>query len=289
MLEIICLIAYIVINDNEETEMFSVNEKRPAHENTVRSSIRETSPEPNKRSTLAVLVKLLGIFLITAAHAVRFFAAGIFISFSKRYGTWRLYQWAVHLKRYMMIAITVNGELPKEGCLLVANHRSYIDVIAIGATIPIAFLAKAEIAKWPLIGFGCKITGVVFVDRNSKESRKQSRAGIIEHMNNGASIMVFPEGTSYEGPGVLPFKTGIFATAAENGFPVVPVAIEYEDRSDAWVGDDTFVRHFFQAFRKKRLGVTVSFGPELKSSDQEKLKIESWTWINKTLHEYNLQ
>ncbi len=238
------------------------------------------------RSRQVIILKLLGVFLITAAQAVRFLAVGIFMGFTKRYGTWRIHQWACTLKKFMGIDVQVEGELPDEGVLLVANHRSYIDVIAIGATIPIAFLAKAEVARWPVIGFGCKISGVVFVDREYKESRKKSREDIIEHMRNGASIMVFPEGTSFEGPGVLPFKRGIFVTAAENVFPVVPVAIEYEDRSDAWVGDDTFVRHFFQAFGKKRLGVKVYFGPEMKSSDPDTLKDKSWSWIDETLGVY---
>lgn len=137
------------------------------------------------------------------------------------------------------------------------------------------------------MGLAAKLAKVIFVDRNNAQSRKKSREKISETLKEGISVIVFPEGTSYAGPGILAFKPGTFELAADNNISVVPVAIEYDDTSDAWVGDDTFIRHFIQTFKKPTVRVTISFGPILQDKTPESIMHSSREWIEDTLPRKN--
>ena len=239
------------------------------------------------KSSWRAVIRLLQFFGITLFHIMRFtrdHVGGVLFKKKKAInGTSYLQEWARHCNREMGLKVTVQGNPPQEGALLVSNHRSYMDITAIGEIIPTTFLAKREVSRWPVLGYGCRLVNVVFVDRESPESRQKSREEISERIANGISIVVFPEGTSYAGPGLLTFKPGVFRTAAHGRVRVVPVAVEYEDPSDAWVGEDTFIRHFMQTFSKPDIRVTVSFGPVLQSEVPDELIKLSRAWIHSTL------
>ncbi len=192
-------------------------------------------------------------------------------------------RWARAINRAVGLDVTVRGTPPVETALLVCNHRSYMDVTAIGSCLPVTFLAKKEVGSWPLIGPGCRLVDVVFVERESAASRWRSREEIALRLQRGMSIALFPEGTSHEGPGLLAFRPGVFSLAAAGGFPVVPVALSCERRDDAWVGSDTFIRHFMQTFSRPRVRMTVSFGPVMKGDDPDRLRGSAWRWIDATL------
>jgi len=193
-------------------------------------------------------------------------------------------EWSATVLRCLGVEVECSGILPPSGALIVANHRSYIDIAVIAAQTPCSFLAKEEVARWPLVGYGArKFANIVFVKRNSLASRSQSITAMRSILRAGASVAVFPEGTTSRGPGVLPFRPGMFRLAARDGFPVVPVALEYQDPSDAWVGEDTFVGHFLKTFSKPRVSVRVHFGPVLNSSEGVTLQNGAWHWISSVL------
>lgn len=242
-------------------------------------NMKEKSNGSVNRNSLRALWRLACYFGITLLHVGRASALSIAAHKNRRI----LHRWARHLNRSLGLDVTVRGVPPEDGVLLVSNHRSYMDITAIGALAPVTFLAKMEVSRWPVLGYGCRLVDVVFVDRDSAESRRSSRDDVARRLRNRTSIVVFPEGTSYEGPGLLAFKPGIFQTAAAGGFPVMPVAIEYDDPADAWVGNDTFIRHFMQTFSKRHIGVTVTFGPLMRDDDPVRLQNSSWQWINATL------
>lgn len=191
--------------------------------------------------------------------------------------------WAGRLARVFGIDAVVNTPLPPPGSLVVANHRSYIDLCATMSLFPLSFTAKAELEKWPLMGWAARAGGTVFVDRSSPESRDRTRTVIRERLDRGLSMVVFPEGTTFEGPGLLEFRPGVFRLAVEGGFPIVPAAIWYEDMENAWVGDDTFVGHFLRVFRKPVIRVNVAYGPPMTDPDPEILRDRAWSWIRETL------
>ncbi len=192
-------------------------------------------------------------------------------------------RWACRLTEGLGIDVTRHGALPEGPVLLVGNHRSYIDIAALLSLCPASFLAKSELASWPLLGPAARLGNTLFVERESKTSRRAARNAVARRLGEGVPVVVFPEGTTTAGPGLLPFRPGIFATAAEAGITVVPVAVEYHERSHAWVDDDSFIPHFMRVFGAPAVGVEVSFGPALNGRDCDSLRNASWQWIDAEL------
>jgi 1-acyl-sn-glycerol-3-phosphate acyltransferase len=118
----------------------------------------------------------------------------------------------------------------------------------------------------------------VFVRREDKSSRNASRNKVAAALARSLRVVVFPEGTTSAGPGILPFRPGIFEVAAGYGFAVVPAAIEYENKDDAWVGEDTFFGHFMRCFARPRIKVRVVFGPVIRGESGAEIKelVEHW-------------
>ncbi|MGB4269674.1 MAG: lysophospholipid acyltransferase family protein [Spirochaetota bacterium] len=235
------------------------------------------------KNMLTGIIRLILLFTITIIHILRFIVVGIFCGFTVNHAACSTMAWCKALVKYLNITVNMHGTLPSQGALFVSNHRSYIDIAVIGQYFPCTFLAKKELANWPLLGLAAKLAKVIFVDRENTESRKKSRLAISHTLKQGISVVVFPEGTSYAGPGILPFKPGTFELAANNTIPVVPVAINYDENNDAWVGDDTFIRHFVQTFSKKTVSVTISFGPIIQDTTPQTILYSSQEWIEHTL------
>ncbi len=106
--------------------------------------------------------------------------------------------------------------------LFAANHVSYTDIMVLGSLIAGSFIAKAEVAGWPLFGWLAKLQRTVFVDRQMRNTRQQ-RDAMIERLAMGDALILFPEGTSSDGNRVLPFKSALFS-AAEN--MIAPIAVQ---------------------------------------------------------------
>lgn len=197
--------------------------------------------------------------------------------------TRRGHAWARTMTRLLGIRVRVHGEPPSVPALLLANHRSYLDIPVLLAQLPCAFLAKSEIGDWPLFGEAARLHHTVFVKREDPESRKRSRERALQVLQQRVPFVAFPEGTTSFGPGLLPFYPGLFRLAQENDVPVVPVMIEYERREDCWVGAASFLGHFLDCFRQRELRVTVCFGPTLGPSDVDDLRSRVAAWIQDQL------
>ncbi len=240
----------------------------------------ERKNSSNKKSRVRSSMRVNELLLITFYRAMRCFMGSFAGNWSPHDSAGQAKKWAQSFAARGGVDIVRIGETPPKGVLLVANHRSYIDALAILKDVPCFFLAKAEVADWPLLGHAARIANTIFVKRDNFTSRKACLNAIAERIEEGASVMVFPEGTTFEGPGILPFHKGIFKLAARRGIPIVPVAIEYEDSNDAWVGNESFVNHFIKTFSKKRIEAYVHYGPFMKSEDGEKLERDAWNWIS---------
>jgi len=187
--------------------------------------------------------------------------------------------WAIRICKALGIEILKRGEFPQTKVCYAPNHRSYIDVVLMVAQAPVSYLGKAEVKKWPLIGTGAKLVDTIWVNRDNKESRQKSRDEIAEKMKLGTLICVHPEGTTRRAPEMAEFRPGIFVMAARAGIPVIPVAIEYENADDAWVGEDTFVPHFLKTFGRKKIRVHLSAGPPVSGEDPKQMMEETRDWI----------
>ena len=187
------------------------------------------------------------------------------------------------LVRLLGLRVERSGRLPRGLCVVVANHRSYVDIPLMMSQTPSTFLAKSEIARWPLFGAAARLCGTVFVERDDRGSRKRALEHLGGLLDGGERIIVFPEGTTSTGPGCLPFRPGVFRLAAAKGIAVVPVAIAYRDARDAWVDDASFVGHFLERFDERRMRVVVAIGPPLFADDAEALKQAAEQWISERL------
>jgi 1-acyl-sn-glycerol-3-phosphate acyltransferase len=225
----------------------------------------------------ARLAKFAGITSLHSAEAVGRSATKR--AFEPAEAAVRIQRLGAALNESLGIDVRVQGRPPKEGVLLVANHRSYLDASAIAAQTPTLFLAKAEVARWPIVGSSAQAFATVFVQRESPESRQRSRVELRERLDCGVSVVVFPEGTTTRGPGLLPFRNGPFQIAVDAGVPVMPVSVFYPDRSLAYVDDDVFVPHFLSRFASRRIEAQVSFGPTLSGADAASLRDTCRWWI----------
>jgi len=193
-------------------------------------------------------------------------------------------KWLNRIPGPMGIHIRLEGTPYQGPCLYVANHISYVDPICVLFHVDAQVVAKAEVKHWPLIGYGANLAGTLFVKRDEKTSRHETAQAIQSALLNKDSIMVFPEGTTTAGPGTLPFKPRSFAGAHMANVPVQPVAIIYDSPFIAFIGNDTFLPHFFRMFRLKEITGRVSFGPLLYG---ENTAAESEAWINQQQYLYH--
>jgi 1-acyl-sn-glycerol-3-phosphate acyltransferase len=157
--------------------------------------------------------------------------------------------------------------------LFACNHVSYIDIIVLGSVIPGSFVSKAEIARWPFLGWLAKLQRSVFVDRKVSSTARQ-RDAIAERLAAKDALILFPEGTSGDGNHVLPFKSALFSVVFDRkiGEPIVvqPVSVAYT-RLDglpmgrrlrpyfAWYGDMSFGSHVWHAVGLGTVEIVVEF------------------------------
>jgi 1-acyl-sn-glycerol-3-phosphate acyltransferase len=111
--------------------------------------------------------------------------------------------------------------------LLVCNHQSYLDVIALSSVRVAAFVTSVEVRMSGLLGVITRLGGCLFVERRSREGLPREKEQIAAVLRAGVPVFLFPEGTSSDGSGVLPFKTALFDCAILAGSPVQPVVLKY--------------------------------------------------------------
>ena len=232
---------------------------------------------------LLATYRFIAFVVITLYFILKLLALNIFQGFKLYNAVSIPMQWSKAMLKLLNIKVEIQGNIPGGKVLFLPNHRSYIDGVVTCAHFFSSYVMKAEVGHWPLIGLGTKITGTILVNRSNRDSRKETREKVKQRLAAGYSVVVFPEGTTYEGPGCLVFKPGMFQVAAEGNIPVVPVAIEYEVKSDAWIGKDTFIPHFFRCFSKPETKVKMKVGEVYVASDAQLLQQKTHDWIYRQL------
>lgn len=168
------------------------------------------------------------------------------------------------------VDLEVRGTPPQHGAFLVANHLSYVDIPVIARFLPPRFVAKAEIRGWPLIGWCCRAVETIFIDRSSRRDTVRVGAQMREGIERGDNIVLFPEGTSGPGHGLLPFKPSLLAPAASAELPVHYAAIRYETSppdppaflSVSWWGDMPFGPHAHGLLALRRIRAVIHFAED---------------------------
>ena len=202
------------------------------------------------------------------------------------------------LCRLLRITIHFHGRVSTAGgSLVVANHVSWTDILVLGTREPMSFLAKSEVAAWPLLGAFARAQGTVFVDRQRKSCVPIVNAAIADAMRRGRRVVLFPEATTSDGTRLKPFFSSHFAAAISAQATIQPVVIVYARRDGlplgragraalAWYGDLTLLPHLLALLRGGPVDCHVVFadpiaaGPE---SDRKALARAAEMAIRKTL------
>lgn len=167
--------------------------------------------------------------------------------------------------------VHVSGGVIPERCVLVANHLSYIDPLAIARLGPTLAIAKAEVEAWPGIGPILQRLGVLFVKRDDPHSGARVMKSALRALSQGARVLTFPEGTTSDGTQLLPFRLGAFAIARLANVPVVPIAVRLAPEL-CWHGDAAFLPHYLRSVAQPALHIELEVGralsPHRTLSDQ---------------------
>lgn len=175
--------------------------------------------------------------------------------------------------------------------LFLCNHISYLDIFPLGAVIPGHFIAKSEVANWPILGSLAKVQNTLFFERKGRKVRDQLSV-MTDHFNRGGNLILFPEGTSTEGEHVEPFKSSLLQSMekAEQPVSIQPVTIAYTHYKNkpmdrfirdhyAWYGTMPFASHFFSALGLSRADVKIIFHKPVLLNDFETRKdCASFCW-----------
>lgn len=177
------------------------------------------------------------------------------------------------------LRLVITGTPSARTVMYAANHSSYLDIIVLGAAISGGvFVAKSEVAEWPLFGFLARLSRTIFISRNGQDAALQ-RTVLSARMNKGHALVLFPEGTSTNGASIKRFKSTLFAALDDlNGEPwVQPVSLVYarhvngpllsqaEREQFTWFGDMTLAPHLLNVFGSRGCEVEVTFHQPLNA------------------------
>lgn len=178
--------------------------------------------------------------------------------------------WGKVMVAVLGMKIKLDGPLPKPPFFLVANHLSYVDIVLLASLFGSRFVAKGELARWPIMGRLSTSMGSIFIDRKRRQDIPRVMKLIEEALSEGDGVIIFPEATSSKGAEVLPFHAPLLQPAAKIEFPVTYATIHYRTLPDetpahlavCWWGDMTFGGHIMELFGLSTFEATVIFGPE---------------------------
>jgi 1-acyl-sn-glycerol-3-phosphate acyltransferase len=237
---------------------------------------------PARRSRLSSAARLALFGLWTAAIALAWLAASPFLSRRASIA------WAGRctrafcrgVLRILGIVLDIRGTPPRAPFFLVSNHLGYLDVMVLGALAPCAFVAKSEVASWPVFGALARWSGTLFIDRLAGADVVRVNALAADRLRHGGALVLFPEGTSTDGSNLAPFRPSLLQAPVAGCHPVHYASLRYRAPEGApparscmcWWGDMDFLPHFLGLFRWRGLSASVAFGPEpLRYPDRKSL------------------
>ncbi|OKH75958.1 lysophospholipase [Mycobacterium sp. SWH-M1] len=167
--------------------------------------------------------------------------------------------------RCLGIRITVSGGPIRNvpGVLVVSGHVSWVDVFAIGAVMPGAFVAKAEMIGWPGLGALARLMKVIPIERDNLRRLPEVVHAVAERLRAGRTVVAFPEGTTWCGLAYGPFRPAMFQAAIDAGRPVQPLRLSYHHRDGrastaaAYIGDDSLLTSIRRLVTAQRTVVHV--------------------------------
>lgn len=180
-------------------------------------------------------------------------------------------RWSARTLSVLGIALRVTGQPSAGATLFVANHVSWLDILAINAVRPVRFVSKSDIRSWPLLGWLTACGGTLFIERSRRRDAHRVLHLVAQALKAGEPVAVFPEGTTSDGHGVLPFHANLLQAAIAAEVPVQPIALRYSDAREpvsaaaAYVGDTTLMQSLWAVVSVRGLTAQVGFLPARSS------------------------
>jgi 1-acyl-sn-glycerol-3-phosphate acyltransferase len=210
----------------------------------------------------------------------------------RRDSAWRdrwVLWWFQGLLKLLHVRLRVIGVPPAAPTLVVANHISWLDIVLLGGILPASFVAKAEIARWPLINGLCRVADTRYIERGNMESTQRNIAAIAATLRSGRNVAVFPEGTSTDGKQVKPFRRRLFQAALDSNTPVQAVALRYpspqgNNPAVAYIGEMSFGQSLLAVLAQPEIVAEAHFLPLLPSpSDSAALARQAWQQVEQAV------
>jgi len=182
--------------------------------------------------------------------------------------------------RVLAVSVESRGE-PAHGAVIVSNHLGYMDILILAATTPVVFVSKKEVRSWPLFGWFAEKAGTKFIDRNKRGDVRRIAEEIGPVMLADLTVVLFLEGTTTDGRGVLPFKPSLLEPAVVQGWKIVPAALSYivpagrsMEGEICWWGNMTLLPHLLNFTTLPWVRATVSWGRPVVASKDRKILAE---------------
>ncbi|MGE5624930.1 MAG: lysophospholipid acyltransferase family protein [Bacillota bacterium] len=198
--------------------------------------------------------------------------------------------WLRRASAILGLRVLMHGRPAAGPALFVANHISWVDILVLAHCSEAAFVAKAEISDWPVLGWLASVGGTEFIRRGNLESYRGVHGRLTRRLKAGEALTVFPEGTSGHQVKPARFRPRMLQAAVDAGVPVQPVGLYYGAalgllRRVAFVGDDSFVTHLWRLLQEEPVLAEVSFLPALStvSGDVRLLADEAWRAVTHAL------
>lgn len=189
--------------------------------------------------------------------------------------------WMYCASRIIGLHINRYGKPVKHNVLLVCNHISFLDILAISSAVPVRFLAKHNIRSWPIIGYLTALSGSLFIERGKHHRLRQSLKTLRQALGQPVPVLIFPEGTTSDGKQVLPFHTGLLQAALDTQVPVQALTLHYrhQDRPDrlaAYIDDDNLLMNLLRLMSRKKTEVHLSFTPPVDTHEHDRRSLAAF-------------
>ena len=175
--------------------------------------------------------------------------------------------------------ITVHGERPGHGVLLVANHVSWLDIPAVMSVLDVDFVSKHEVRRWPVVGTMAERAGTLFILRGGREAAATTADSMAARLRQPYNVIVFPEGTTTDGTGVRRFHARLYQAAVQANVPVQALAIRYPGQLGPggiapFVDDQSLFNHLWRLMGEKRLTTELHFCRPLAPTGERRVLAE---------------
>lgn len=175
--------------------------------------------------------------------------------------------WSLQMLKILGIRLVVEGQARPGAKLVVSNHVSWLDIVAINSVVPSRFVSKAEVSHWPLVGAMVTAAGTLYLQRERRRDAVRVLGLMSQALRDGYTVAVFPEGTTGDGRQLLHFHANMLQSAIDAKTPVQPVALRYSEPghnispSTAFVGDTTLMQSLWQVITARGLVVQLRILP----------------------------